>query len=881
MSANDAAGTIADAAAPSVGTRARLGAKLTPAMQQYLEFKSEHEDALLFFRMGDFYELFFEDAEIAAELLDLTLTSRNRNDEHPIPMCGLPYHAVRPYVARLLEAGRKVAICEQFEVPEKGIARRKVTRVVSPGTNLDEETLSPERAAFLAAVVEKAGVYGLAVTDFSTGELRATELVSPEGLEEELRTLLPAEVVVAPGSGEALRTRITRVLPRCLVGEAYGVAKPASGRAKAAADSTPAGPAIAGVEGGELARAACSLLAAHTSATQGGNVAHLRPPVFYDTSAYLRLDASTRRNLEILEAYDGSSRGAMVTVLDRCSTGMGKRLLRSWLVRPLADPAAIGARLDAVEALVEDYALRADLRDALRRIGDLERLVGRLGGGSAGPRDVARLADALAAIAALRTRIAGGGEALSRHAESLDPLPEVEQRIRSTLTDEPAAAVGKGAVIRDGFDADVDRLRSISRDGKGWILAFEAEEKARTGIGSLKVGFNKVFGYYIEVTHAHQASVPAAYTRKQTVANAERYITPELKARENEVLGAEERLATAEGHLFETLLVELVVAQPSLGRSAATLAALDTLAGLAETAHQRGYVRPELHEGRDLDIVGGRHPVVEARLGNTFIANDCRLGEDSRLLMVITGPNMAGKSTYLRQTALLVLLAHCGCFVPATSARIPLVDRIFTRIGASDNLAAGQSTFMVEMSETAAILAGMSERSLVVLDEIGRGTSTFDGISIAWAVAEAMLSRRVKTLFATHYHELAALEAEHDLVENFSVAVRRYRGSVIFLYRIAEGPTSGSYGIEVARLAGVPEPVIEKARTILARFESGEGIGSASAGQLSLFHSRPAKVEAEADGFAARLAAIEPDSLSPLEALNLLARLVAEAKAAP
>ncbi len=869
------AGEAADAAgqaAPSRGARARIAAKLTPAMQQYLEFKSAHEDALLFFRMGDFYELFFEDAEVAAELLDLTLTSRNRNDPNPIPMCGIPYHALRPYVARLLEAGRKIAVCEQLELPEKGIARREVTRVISPGTNLDEETLAPERACYLAAIVEDAGAYGLAVSDFSTGELRATELVSDVRLDEELRTVSPAEIVLPDGAGP-LRQRIAKLLPGCVLSlQPRGVGRPA-----------PA-PRVADGDAPLLARDACTLLREYVHSTQGGNVAHLRSPEFYQTTAYLHLDASTRRNLELLESYDGSTRGALVSVLDRSVTGMGRRLLRSWLVRPLSDPAAIGQRLDAVENFVEDFPLRADLRESLRRIGDLERLVGRIGAGSASPRDLSRLADALAGVAEVAACLSGRGEALARHARLLDDLPAARERLAAALAAEPAAQIGKGPVIRDGFDDEVDRLRSISRDGKGWILAFEAEERARTGIPSLKVGFNRVFGYYIEVTHTHQALVPAGYTRKQTVANAERYITPELKARENDVLGAEERLAARERQLFDELVAWLAPLQPVLGRTAAALAALDALAGLAETAHQRGYVRPELHEGLDLDITGGRHPVVEARLGSSFVANDCRLDESCRLLMVITGPNMAGKSTYLRQTALIVLLAHCGCFVPATSARIPLVDRIFTRIGASDNLAAGQSTFMVEMSETAAILAGMTERSLVVLDEIGRGTSTFDGISIAWAVAEAMLARRVKTLFATHYHELAALEAEHDLAGNFSVAVRRYKGSVIFLYRIVEGPTSGSYGIEVARLAGVPEDVIEKARTILARFESGEGIGSASAGQLNLFSapssSQRSSSSSPADELAARLAAIQVDALTPLDALNLLARLVEEARTA-
>jgi len=855
------------------------GVKLTPAMQQYLEVKRTHRDALVFFRMGDFYEMFFEDAEKAAELLDLTLTSRNRNDEHPIPMCGLPYHAVRPYVARLLEAGHKVAICEQIELPGGGgIVRREVTRVVSPGTNLDEETLAPERSNHLAAVVAAATGFGVAVTDFSTGELRTTEVSSVEQLHEELEATAPSEVVVPAGADAELLAGLRRVLPRCLVGES---SEPTSaGDVRAALRSSDSGAQSASA-------AAHALLVAYVAATQGGRIAHLRAPEAYDSASYLHLDAATRRNLELLESYDGGTRGSLVAVLDRCSTGMGKRLLRAWLLRPLRDAEAIGARLDAVETLVEDYELRADVREALRRIGDLERLLGRLGAATAGPRDALRLADALAAVATLRERLRDRREdaasALTRYAAELDDLPSVRERIVRTLVDEPPAVLKKGAVIREGFHPEVDRLRAISRDGKGWIAAFEAEERARTGIGSLKVGFNKVFGYYIEITRSNQHLVPISYSRKQTVANAERYITPELKNRENEVLGAEERLTTLETHLFEELAAELVPLQASLGRTAAAAATLDTLAGLAETAHQRGYVRPGIHEGSELDIVGARHPVVEARLGSAFVPNDCRLGENSRLLMVITGPNMAGKSTYLRQVALLVLLAHCGSFVPATSARVPLVDRIFTRIGASDNLAAGQSTFMVEMSETAAILRGMSERSLVVLDEIGRGTSTFDGISIAWAVAEAMLKARVKTLFATHYHELAALEGEHDGVENFSVAVRRYRGSVLFLYRIAPGPTSGSYGIEVARLAGVPDEVIDKARTILARFESGEGIGGASSGQLSLF--RPVAPSARApessgDAIAERLACIDVDSLSPLEALNLLARLVEEAKSA-
>ncbi len=854
----------------------RAGGKLTPVMQQYLDIKRGHEDAILFFRMGDFYEMFFEDAEKAARLLDITLTSRNRSDPNPIPMCGVPFHALRPYVARLMEAGQRVAICEQVELPGKGekIARREVTRVVSPGTTLDEESLAPERSNYLAALVRDEDRWGLAVTDFSTGELRATLVTSEEAASDELLALAPAEIVCEAGDADGLRERLAAVLPRALV----AVAEPRS-----LEDASPGFDALP-----EAARVACLLLYGYIDRTQGGATSHLRAPEYYDASGFVTLDEATRRNLELLQSYGGGTRGSLVSVLDRASTPMGKRLLRRWIVQPLADLGAIGERLDAVELFFEDYELRVAVRRQLEAIGDLERLAGRLGARSAGPRDVRRLAESLEAVAALRGllhSLDSGGRplgAVATLADAIDPCPEAAARIRRTLSEEPPQALGKGGVIRDGFDAEVDRLRSISRDGKGWIAAFEAEERRRTGVASLKVGFNKVFGYFIEITRANQHLVPEDYVRKQTLAGAERYITDALKAREGEVLGAEERLVALEGRLFGELLADLEEAQAALGCTAAALAALDVLAGLAEQAHRAGYVRPEFHGGDDLDIRAGRHPVVEAAAGARFVANDCALGSSTRQVLVITGPNMAGKSTYLRQTALIVLLAHCGSFVPADAARVPLVDRVFTRIGASDNLAAGQSTFMVEMSETAAILRGMTTRSLVVLDEIGRGTSTFDGISIAWAVAEAMVAARVKTLFATHYHELAGLALEHGAVENASVAVRRYKGEILFLYRIVPGPASGSYGIEVARLAGVPQVVIEKARTMLARFESGEGLPGMEAGsQLALFAPRgEAAPDPVLEALRGDLAALRPEGLTPLESLNILTELVERARKA-
>jgi len=858
-------------------------------MQQYLEIKGDHEDAVLFFQMGDFYEMFFEDAEKASSILDIALTSRNRNDPTPIPMCGVPHHSARSYVAKLLEAGVKVAICEQMEVPRRGIVRREVTRVVTPGTSLDEESLAPDRGNFLASLASTAGGWALAWSDFSTGEVRVTDAPGLEGLEDELGGIGPSELLVDDGVGEDVVARLAEVVPRCLLtrgvrtdgdGADVSVATAASWKAT---DLSPE------------CRDALRRLLGYLDRTQGGRTEHLREPVYHEAGSYLHLDRATRRNLEIVESIEGGRKGSLLGAIDRAVTPMGKRLTRDWLLRPLADVRAIGARLDAVERFCEGFELRSDLRDGLREIGDLERLAGRLGAGTAAARDLVRLADALESVATLGARLEREAElpsALATAAGGLDPLDDVRALIRRAIVDEPPATVGRGATVREGYHDEVDRVRAISAGGKGWMAEFEAAERERTGIARLKIGYNKVFGYYLEASRASQDKIPEEYERKQTLTNAERYITPELKQREAEVLGAEERLTSLENHLLGEITRDVAAHLAALSRTAAAIASLDVLAGLAETAHTAGFVRPEMCENGALDIVEGRHPVVEAAIGTGFVPNDCRLGEDGELVMVITGPNMAGKSTYLRQVALVALLAHCGSYVPATSARVPLVDRIFTRIGASDNLARGQSTFMVEMTETANILRSMSDRSLVVLDEIGRGTSTFDGISIAWAVAEAMVRGRVKTLFATHYHELAGLAAEHDTVANYSVAVRRYKGDIIFLYRVVEGATSGSYGIEVARLAGVPDPVIDSARNMLARFESGPGPSVASAElQPSLFGpqavSRPASASCGGDDgepaagpteLAARLAATEIDHLTPLEALNLLDDLVRTAR---
>lgn len=873
---------------------ALTSAKTSPVMRQYLEIKGGHEDAILLFRLGDFYEMFFEDAERASGILDITLTSRNKSDEHPIPMCGVPYHSVRSYVARLLEAGVKVAICEQMELPRRGIARREVTRVVTPGTSIDEETLAPERGNYIACLLRSSGGWALARADFSTGEVRVTEITGRAAVDDELEGMAPSELLVEKGEDAEIQA-LRELLPHCMITAC-----------SLGSDAQVAPTTAALLDGAPLpagCRDAVRVLLTYIDRTQGGRTSHLREPQFHDASAFLELDRATRRNLEVVESVEGGRRGSLLGVLDGSVTPMAKRLVREWLLKPLTDIAAIGERLDAVELFVQNPALAADLREALRGVGDLERLGGRLGSGAAGARDLLRLADALDAVEGIRAlfgaaeREAAARSGVVAHAlAGLDTLDAVRELVRRAIAEEPPLSVGKGATIGDGYHEEVDRLRTISTDGKGWMTGFEAAERARTGIPKLKVGYNKVFGYYIEVSRAAQDRVPDDYERKQTLANAERYITPELKRREAELLGAEERLASLEAHLLTEVTREVADHIPSLARTSSSIAVLDALVGLADTAQRGGYVRPDMCNEGPLEIVEGRHPVVEGALGSRFVPNDCRIGGDGdpiHQVMVITGPNMAGKSTYLRQVALVVLLAHCGSFVPATSARVPLVDRIFTRIGASDNLARGQSTFMVEMTETATILATMTDRSLVVLDEIGRGTSTFDGISIAWAVAEAMVRAGVKTLFATHYHELAGLAAEHECVGNYCVAVRRYKGDIVFLYRVVEGATSGSYGIEVAKLAGVPAPVIEDARRMLARFESSPGPAAHAAElQPSLFGPHagdrpaggaapPGQVQvrqAARSELIERLAGIESERLTPLEALNLLDELARAAR---
>jgi DNA mismatch repair protein MutS len=842
----------------------RTGGRQAAMMGQYLRLKAQHQASILLFRLGDFYEMFYEDAGLASRALDLTLTARNRGEPDEVPLCGFPAHAAEPYIARLLAKGFTVAVCEQTPpVRGRGLMEREVVRVITPGTIIEEASLAPDRPSLLVALAGEHDRFGLAVVDFATGGFRATEAECWEVAREELERLAPREVLLDA-------TLPPAVAAACADGHPWATA--------ALPEPVPVDGALPG-----LARRAAGGALAYLDAVYRKRPSHLRAPEAYALAGFLQLDAATRRNLELLQTLAGERRGSLLWVLDETCSAMGARRLREWLLYPLADATAIGRRLDAVEELVEGLELRDALGAALRGVGDLERLVGRVGARTAGPRDLAHLGVALGRVADVVAALAtAGAELLRGLAAGLDPLPDVAAEIAATLVEAPPPHTRIPGYVRPGRDPEVDGLRETARDAKGWLARFETGERQRTGIASLKVRHNRVFGYYVEVTRANLAAVPADYERKQTLVGAERFVTPVLKDHEARVLGAEERLRGLEQHLFDALLDAVAARHPTLARTAEALAALDAVRALAETAHRRGWVRPALTRAPTLAIRAGRHPVVEAVAGGGFVPNDTRLDPDAEQLLLITGPNMGGKSTYLRQVALITLLAQMGSFVPAAEAEIGLVDRIFTRVGASDNLVGGESTFMVEMRETANILANLTPRSLVILDEIGRGTSTFDGISIAWAVAEHLheAPERPRTLFATHYHELTALAVERPRVRNLSVAVAEWKGDIVFLRQIVPGPAPRSYGVEVARLAGVPPAVVARARELLAGLESGQGptqravVRPRDTRQLSLFAGPEDQLRRE-------LAALDPDRLTPLDALAALARLVEAARRPP
>lgn len=866
-------------------------------MRQYLAAKRQHRDAIVFFRMGDFYEMFYEDAVTAARALDLTLTSRSKDAAGgAIPMCGIPHHAADAYLTRLVRKGFRVAICEQVEDPRKarGVVRREVVRVVSPGTFTDTAYLDDREPAFLMAVAvlppAAAGApdrYGMAVLDVSTGSFAAAEYDGGSGrqaLSEDVAVLQPREVV-APRDHD-----VTPLLPHP-VPPAVTPLDPEAFHVDRAREALTSQFGTAGLDGFGLADrpaavAAAGALVRYLRETQRGRLAHVRGIAFREAADAMLVDPVTLRHLEVVRSMEGGRAGSLLAEIDCTVTVMGSRLLRSWLLRPLVSLERIRNRLDAVEEIGFRSTDRARLREALKRVHDLERLLARAAMGTAGPRDLLALQRSLAAIPRIKAILQPLDAPLTRSlAAELDEAPAVRDAIEATVVESPPAVARDGGVIRDGVDAQLDDLRAISRGGKDRIAAMEAAERARTGIGSLKIRFNRVFGYYIEVSKANLHAVPDDYHRKQTIAGGERFITPALKDYEHKVLGADERILEREIELFEKLGSEVAAAAPPIQDSARALASLDALAGLAEAAAVRDYIKPHVHDGDDLVIVEGRHPVVERHAGQAFVPNDVTLDAATHQVIILTGPNMGGKSTYLRQTALIVLLAHVGSFVPANTAKVPVTDRIFARVGASDNIARGQSTFMVEMQETANILHTATSRSLVLLDEIGRGTATYDGLSIAWAVAEHLAtdaSARPRTLFATHYHELTDIADALPGVANYHVVAREWQDEIHFLRKVEPGRSDHSYGIQVARLAGLPARTVERAKEILHGLERDElarggGRPGPPAGggdgqtQLALFAEPAPEPEV-----VRRLRDVDVDSLSPLAALNLLAELKRE-----
>jgi DNA mismatch repair protein MutS len=874
-------------------------------MRQYLDAKQQYRDAILFFRMGDFYEMFYEDALVAARALDLTLTSRSKDGQGTsIPMCGVPHHALDTYLSRLVKKGFRVAICDQVEDPKKakGIVKREIVRVVSPGTLTDSQHLDERSPAFLLALTQSpipnpkslAGdhsIVGVALLDLTTGEFSCAEYIGAAGLQalaDEVMVLRPREIVAAIDldvsrvlvDGAADRLPVTRVEPWTFEHE--------SARRTLVNQFRTNGLEGFGLEGHASAVSAAGALLHYLRDTQKADLAHVRSITYKTSADCLLIDAVTLKHLEIVESMDGGREGTLLHEIDRTVTAMAGRLLRAWLLRPLVSLDRIRDRLDAVEEFAFRSTDRGKFRDVLKHVQDLERLVARAALGNAGPRDLVGLKQSIAIVPRVRLILEACEAPLTRSLVSaLDDLIDVRDDIDRSLIDDPGALVRDGGYMRDGLDAGLDDLRRISRSGKQVIAELEERERARTGINSLKVRYNRVFGYYIEISKSNLHAVPADYHRKQTIAGGERFITPALKEYEEKVLGADERILEREVELFEELRARVATEATRIQDTARALAALDVLAGLAETAALSNYIKPHVHESDEMAVVDGRHPVVERRCNGAFVPNDTMLDGTANQLVILTGPNMGGKSTYLRQTALVCLMAQSGSFVPATRAKLGIVDRIYARVGASDNITRGQSTFMVEMQETANILHGATSRSLVVLDEIGRGTATFDGLSIAWAVAEYLATNqrgRPKTLFATHYHELTDLADALPGVVNAHVAAREWQDDIVFLHKIVPGRSDRSYGIQVARLAGMPAVVITRARAILEALEHDElarggrpsisGTPSEPQQQLGLFQM--ASTDPAAEKLAQRLRDTDTNNLTPLQALSLLAELKKE-----
>ena len=873
-------------------------AELTPMMQQYMKTKEEYKDCILFYRLGDFYEMFFEDALTASKELEITLTGKNCGLEERAPMCGVPYHAVDGYLNRLVSKGYKVAICEQVEDPKlaKGIVKREVIRVVTPGTNLDTQGLDETKNNYIMCIVYIADRYGLSVADVTTGEYLVTELDASNKLMDELYKYMPSEIICNESlymSGLNLEDMKHRL-----------------GAAIYSLDSWYFDDALCrqtlqehfkvkSLDGLGLADYDCGIIAAgallkYLEETQKNSLSHLSRLSSYSTGNYMVLDSSTRRNLELVETLrEKHKRGSLLWVLDKTKTAMGARTLRKYVEQPLIDKTSILNRLDAVEELKNQAISREEIREYLNPVYDLERLVGKITYQSANPRDLIAFQTSLSMLPSIKYILKEmESDLLKEIYDNLDPLEELCALVGDAIMEEPPIAMKEGGIIKTGYNEEVDHLRKAKSDGKSWLAELETKEREKTGIKNLRIRYNKVFGYYLEVTNSFKDLVPDYYTRKQTLANAERYIIPELKELEDTILGAEDKLCALEYELYCEVRNKIAAEMERIQKTAKAVAKLDVLTSLALVAERNNYVRPKINEKGVIDIRDGRHPVVEKMIPHDmFIANDTYLDDKKQRISIITGPNMAGKSTYMRQTALIVLMAQIGSFVPASSANIGLVDRIFTRVGASDDLASGQSTFMVEMNEVANILRNATSKSLLILDEIGRGTSTFDGLSIAWSVVEYISNSRLlgaKTLFATHYHELTELEGKIDNVNNYCIAVKEKGDEIVFLRKIVKGGADKSYGIQVAKLAGVPDAVIERAKEIVeelinaditakvkdiavqgteTRKKSRKKLDEVDLAQFSLFDT------VKDDDVLNELKELDISHMTPMDALNTLYQL--------
>ena len=865
-------------------------AKYSPMMQKYLETKEQYNDCILFYRLGDFYEMFFDDAILVSRELEITLTGKDCGLEERAPMAGIPYHAAENYIARLVSKGYKVAICEQLEDPKttKGIVKRGVIKVVTPGTVVESNMLEERKNNYIMSVC-KAGLYfGIAVSDISTGEFYSTEIKETNNfslLMDEISRYSPAEIVANKMMNESeaeilkIKTRFPEVyITSC--DESYfseDISKTVQNFRLVDSKGTD----IEKADDKLLSIASINALKEYITSTQMTDLSHINKVIIYSVSKYMSLDINARRNLEITEKLrDRSKKGTLLWVLDKTSTSMGGRLLRRWLNDPLIDEVEINKRLGAVEELKNDIMLRGEVIENLKKVYDIERLAGKMAYGNGTPRDMITLKNSLSRLPDIRQVLQNvNSEYLKEIYQNIDELKDIHELIEKSIVDDPPMTTKDGGYIKLGYDENIDTLKHATTDGKSWLMKLEADEKEKTGIKSLKIGFNKVFGYYIEVTNLYKDMVPDTYIRKQTLTNGERYITEELKNMENQILGAEEKVIKLELEAFRQIREEIAGNVKRMQKTAEAISSLDVLTSFAQVAEEMNYCKPTINKDGILNIKEGRHPVIEKMLSSgEFVSNDTYLDTDQNRLAIITGPNMAGKSTYMRQVALITLMAQVGSFVPATEATIGVVDKIFTRVGASDDLSMGQSTFMVEMMEVASILKEATKNSLVILDEIGRGTSTYDGLSIAWAVAEYIADKEkcgAKTLFATHYHEMTTLEKEGNGIKNYSIAVKEKGEDIIFLRKIVEGGTDESYGVHVAKLAGVPKDVTKRANEILKSLERKSVLKDKKPekedkkkveGQFDLFNYKLAEVAHELD-------MVNLNELTPIDALNTLVRI--------